>query len=552
MADDLPDAPWASPPPQANALPDAPWSIKQPAAAKDLPDVGAPLIGNGGQFSPGVNWANRAADSASKTTYTAMRNIPHSAAEFARNTVQPIIHPIDTAVGLKNLGLGVLEKAGIVSGDEHEKYADAVGKFFSDRYGGLDKARQTFEQDPVGMAGDLSVLLTGGGSLAARAPGIAGKTGEIAATAGRALDPILAAAPVAKAAGNFAGKTASEIAGVTTGAGGQPFRVAANAGYEGGEAARSFRENLTGRAPLEEAVNDARNAVQQMRNQRGNAYREGMASIGMDQKVLNFDKIDDAMRRADGVKTYKGQDISPSTQGIRHQIADAVEEWRALDPAEFHTAEGLDALKQKIGDIRDATQPNTPERVVADRAYHGARQTIVDQAPDYAKVMKGYEQASKQIKEIETTLSTKPNASIDTALRKLQSTLRDNVNTSFGRRAELANYLVNAGAPHLMEKLAGQALRPWTPRGLGRFVAAADVPAIAAGLVAGAPAAASGAAAALPTMSPRLMGEVAYGAGRAARAVQPLAAALPRPARQIGRLSDAMGPFGSASNPYAQ
>jgi hypothetical protein len=39
---------------------------QQPATGPDLPDVGAPLIGDGGQFSPGAPWANKAADIASK------------------------------------------------------------------------------------------------------------------------------------------------------------------------------------------------------------------------------------------------------------------------------------------------------------------------------------------------------------------------------------------------------------------------------------------------------------------------------------------------------
>jgi hypothetical protein len=56
-----------------------------------------------------------------------------------------------------------------------------------------------------------------------------------------------------------------------------------------------------------------------------------------------------------------------------------------LDPAEFHTPEGIDPLKQKIGDIRDATQYGTPERVAANGIYNAVRQTIVDQAPEYAK-----------------------------------------------------------------------------------------------------------------------------------------------------------------------
>jgi hypothetical protein len=146
-----------------------------------LPDVGEPAIGDGGPFSPGLPSVNAAANSASQTVGKAASNLPHSAAEFAKNAVQPFLHPIDTATGLKDLGLGVLEKTGIVPGSEHEKYADAVGKFFADRYGSLDAARKTLEEDPVGMAGDLSMLLYGGSAAAARLAGRAGAAAKVAA-----------------------------------------------------------------------------------------------------------------------------------------------------------------------------------------------------------------------------------------------------------------------------------------------------------------------------------------------------------------------------------
>lgn len=37
----------------------------------------------------------------------ALSNLPSSAGRFASDIVQPVIHPIDTATSLKNLGLGV-------------------------------------------------------------------------------------------------------------------------------------------------------------------------------------------------------------------------------------------------------------------------------------------------------------------------------------------------------------------------------------------------------------------------------------------------------------
>ena len=346
------------------------------------------------------------------------------------------------------------------------------------------------------------------------------------------------------------------MAGVTTGVGADPLKVAAAAGYEGGPAAQAFRENITGAAPLSDAVDEARGAVAQLRQERGNAYRTQMGPIKADSTILDFNDIDQAVAGAQGIKTYSGrsgtgptQSLSPKTEGIRKEMTDAIDNWKNLDPAEFHTPEGIDALKQQLGDIRDGTEANTPSRVAADRIYNAVRQTIIDQVPEYAKVMKGYEEASKQIKEIETTLSLKPNANVDTALRKLQSTLRDNVNTSFGRRAELANFLVSAGAPNLMEKLAGQALHAWVPRGLARLATMETVPAIAGAVGAGASGAGLAAAATLPLMSPRLVGNAAYGAGTVARYANPVISRLARPARQVGRVTE---PFWKSSNPYAQ
>ena len=442
----------------------------------------------------------------------AWQNLGPSAQQFASNIAQPFIHPVETARNLGRVSKGALEKAGILGGTQEIPYADAVGKFFIDRYGSMENLRHTMGTDPIGFLADLSTVLTAGGAMAAKAPGIIGDIGEAAAAAGDVINP----AGVIGKAGKGLGFGASEfIGGLGTHTGGESLRTAARAGFEGGEAGKAFVEQMRGEAPMESVISDARAALAKMRQQRGAAYRAGMEGVTKDPAVLDFDKIDKAVDTAQAVKRYKGQIISKSTTGIADQIKDAVDIWRALDPQEFHTVEGMDALKQQIGDIKDTTQYGTPSRFAADRVYNAVRQTIADQAPEYAKVMKGYEQASDQIKEIEKTLSLNPNATIDTSLRKLQSILRNNVNTSYGRRAELAEYLKNAGAPLLMEKLTGQAMSSWTARGLGKLgmQLAAELAGGTALYGAGGLPAAANMAATLPFMSPRLMGEAAYAGG---------------------------------------
>lgn len=459
---------------------------------------------------------------------SAVKNAPASAAQFAKDLVQPIIAPVETAKAIKDLGEGILQKVGFLSGDDKKANAEAVGKFFVDRYGSVDGVKKTIATDPVGFLGDLSLALTLGGSAAARAPGVVGKVGEVAAQAGRVVDPVVGAAKAVEAGGRGA---ATVIGGLGTQTGGAALREAAAAGAEGGQRATALLENMRGAAQMDSVVTDAKAAVDAIRQTRGSEYRAAMAKIGQDTTVLNFAKIDQAVQDVGKVKTFKGQDLSPTTKEVRKEIDTAVTDWRALNPKDFHTPEGLDALKQKIGDIRDGTAYGTPERTVANGVYNAVRQTIIDQAPEYGKVMKAYEQASDLIREMEKTLSLNPKASVDTTLRKLQSVLRNNVNTNYGKREALANLLVNAGATHLLTKLSGQALNSIMPRGIGRLAASGAAGASAIGLGTGMLPLAMAAGAVLPFASPRIMGEAAYYAGKGSNALP----VLGRSAFQAGR-----------------
>lgn len=486
MADDfVPDAPTAG-----DFTPDA-APAPPVGAAPSPPPATAPL-----------SWSDVGSQ--------ALSNTPSSAYGVAHALVQPVLHPVETVENLKNLGMGVLEKTGVVPGEDHVKYADAVGHFLADRYGGYENVKRTLANDPVGIAADVSMLLTGGETALGRMPGIVGRAAEVAGETGRAINPINMATKGVEAAGRGVGNVAAQAVGnLGTFTGAEPLKYAFRAGYEGGQSAADFQGNLRGAAPMSAAVDEARNAVRAMRDQRGVAYKTGMQQIAGNPTVLDFQKIDNAYNSVANVKNFKGQDLSPATAGIRSDLKDAIDNWRALPPQDFHTVEGFDALKQKIGDIRDGTDYGTPARTMANSVYNAVRQTIVNADPRYARVMKGYEDASGQISNIERELSLNPTANVDTALRKLQSSLRDNVNTSFGRRKVLAEYLVNAGAPNLMYKLSGQALQPWFSRGIGRLGTQLAAELAAFHFVS------PGIAAAAPLMSPRLMGEAAYYTGRA-------------------------------------
>lgn len=462
-----------------------------------------------GRFDPST--AKPVPMSAGDVMSGAATNFLPSAGRLAKNIVTPILHPIEAAKSLYHLGAGIIEKA--IPGEQaDEATANAVGKYFSDRYGGLENVKRTIASDPAGFMADASVVL-GGGGAALRATGIAGKVADVANSVGHVANPIALGIKGADYGAKGAGYLASEALGVTTGAGGQSIRTAYDAGRQGGGAATAFSGNMRGNVPIENIVTQARGALGQLKNDRRAEYLAGMGGVSADPTVLNLSPVDADIAKADSFNTFHGVDLAKSTTKVRTDINDTLDFWRKQDPATFHTAAGFDALKKSIGDIRDTTQYGTPDRAIADTAYNAVKNAIVKQAPAYADTMKGYSDASENIDDITKTLSLGQKASTDTSVRKLQSALRDNVNTSYGRRTDLAQQLAGNGAPNLMESIGGQTLSSVAPRGLGKVLAGGELGAGIVEAMQGHPAMAAALIPVLAAQSPRLVGEAALAAG---------------------------------------
>jgi hypothetical protein len=345
--------------------------------------------------------------------------------------------------------------------------------------------------------------LVGGGSAGLVNPEDAGFGALVGGT-------LPGAVKVAGEAGKMIGRATSGLAkntlGMTTGAGAETFGTAYRAGKEGGT---SFLDNMRGNVPMTDVLDGAKDALSKMRAERGAQYRSGMVDIAKDKSVINFAPIEDAVNSLKTMGSFKGQVINKNAAGTVDEVYGLVNQWKSLNPKEFHTPEGLDALKKAIGDVRDATQFGTPGRKAADTAYNAVKAQIDMQAPTYAKVMKDYSQATEALTEIEKSLSLGNKAAADTSMRKLQSLMRNNVNTNYGNRLGLAKTLEDKGAD-ILPAVAGQAASSMTPRGLqGLAASGAGV----AGLMNPA------ALAALPFTSPRLMGELSYGLGAMNRGI---------------------------------
>lgn len=472
----------------------------------------------------------------------AIRNAPESAGRFAGNILEAITSPVQTGKNLIKVGLGALENVAPYPEwapdyeavkprmQGFEQAADATGQFFKDRYGSLEGLKNTLATDPVGAAADAATVLTGGGALAGRLPGVAGQVGNAASRAGGMIDPIQAAGRTAA----LAGRGASHVLGMTTGAGAQPVQAAFRAGRKGNEA---FPSHMRGQAPMRDVVDMADSGLDALKSARRREYEAGTQATKASTSLIDYAPIRSAVQTAFNDATYMG--LAKDADALRavEEIATKVKAFESLPYDSGKIAQGLDALKQSIGEISQRAKPGTLAQRVASNVYNAVKAQIADQVPSYAKAMQRYSDASDQIKDLQKTFSLNPNAASETTLRKLQSVTRNNVNTSYGERANMLDVLAKT-EPDLPYALAGQALNSATPRGLqGLTAGGAGVAGVTSNPMA---------LATLPAFSPRVVGEAAFAAGKGARLSEKAIKALGGPqkaakallaARAAGELS---------------
>ena len=321
------------------------------------------------------------------------------------------------------------------------------------------------------------------------------------------------AAPVAKWGADKLGSAIAETLGFTSGVGSEAVKTAYRSGID---KLPEFWNNLTGKTEKTKVLDDAIAGLQKMQKKISNDYRSGMIDIKGDKSILGFDNIDNAVKKSQEYGLFHGEVKNEAAIDAMQKVSDKINTWKSKDPSVFHTPEGLDALKQSIGGILEKIPPDEKTaRKAVQEVYKSVKQEISDQAPTYAAVMKNYEEGMDLIGELKKTLSLNDKASADTTLRKLQSLMRNNVNTNYGYRLDLAQQLEKEGGVQLMPALAGQAMSSVTPRSL----AAQGL--LGIGGLAGAYTQNPLAVVGLPFQSPAAVGAAAYGAGRLASMLKP-------------------------------
>jgi hypothetical protein len=463
--------------------------------------------------------------------FSTMKMLANAPGSFKKNVIDGLVEaissPVQTARGIADVAAGGFYNAmpaavqrGInaieVNPEAQQRAiqtANVVGQELVKPYSSTQGFKQTLQEDPFRILSDVS-MLAGGAGAGLKAANIGAKTaqaGNILTKASDVLNPVSQAIAATKAVGKGAEAIGKGYLAAKSGVGMEPIEQAIKAGAEGNQ---TFLENMRDKVPSLQVLDDAKSNLAQMNADKMKEYRSGMVNIKNDKTVLDFTGIDNALKNAESMAYFKGKVKDPTAADVLKNMKAEVENWKNSNPADYHTPEAMDALKQTLWQYFGKLGKEEKTAYAAGKqVYDSVKSEIGKQAPTYAQVMKNYSESSDLINEIERTLSLGDKASADTAMRKLQSLMRNNVNTNYGQRVSLAQELSKAGGIDLMPALAGQAMNSLTPRGLQSV---SNVPTAYLAYGAGGPALA---AADVLSSSPRVVGEAAYKYGQMAGAL---------------------------------
>lgn len=234
----------------------------------------------------------------------------------------------------------------------------------------------------------------------------------------------------------------------------------------------TFTKALRGKITAEEVVENAQGALQTIKNARATAYQDKLANISNIQQELNLSPLHqkvDALMKQYGVKVGPDGKIDYSRIAMgkkgRKDIEDIIEtinEW-GNKPGD-KTPLGLDTLKRQLDDFYSES---SQARAFVTNLRNAVKNLIVKDVPEYAKMTKGYAEATKMIKDIESGLMMRKQGMTgrivaDQTLRRLVSSMKDN----FELRRELVNILGAEGGRDIGEQVAGYSMSSYIPRGL--------------------------------------------------------------------------------------
>ena len=471
----------------------------------------------------------------------AVTNFPSSFAGVVSDIYTAITNPSDTLNGILKAvyGAGAAKNKLILgsidsdiaegvsetlfdnqSTEESIQASSAIAEFYAERYGSLAGLKQAVAEDPASVMADAATVLSTGAGLGSKV-GLPLKATETLAKTASYVDPIMLLGKGVAATGKAAGTGTKFYTGTASGAGVDAVEQAYKSGAEGGASAEAFTGAMRGNIDIQAILTQAKDALLNMKIAKNNQYKANQKALSANKQIITFSGIDDAVTKALNMVVYKGEVINEAGFKAVKAAQKLVNDWKAKDPSDFHTPVDIDQLKQKIYSIVEKQEYGSQARLAVNQIRNGIDKEIKVQSPSYSKMMEDYSRQAGLVEQLEKAFKLGDKASQEAAIRALQQSVRNNLNTGFGMKKQLAENLDSAGGSNVLPMAAGSSLNSPVPRGIQGATA---VPAaFVANSVGGIPLMLANVAAS----SPRFVGEAAFKAGQLSRATQGLMGLLP-------------------------
>lgn len=232
-----------------------------------------------------------------------------------------------------------------------------------------------------------------------------------------------------------------------------------------------FTKAEKGRITGEEIVGNAKTALQGLKQARSEAYKKQLAQISDEGHFINLNPVKDKAQKIfkkfvsfdkAGNPVWERTKISRTNIGPIRDLYDDVMSWGSKQGD--NTPAGLDMLKSNIDDLYSESNSG---RALITQLRNAVKDELVETVPKYAKMTKGYEEATKLIKDVEAGLMMRKQGMsgrivADQTLRRLLSSMKDN----FELRGELVRALAREGGADLQGQIAGHLSKDIIPSGM--------------------------------------------------------------------------------------
>lgn len=288
-----------------------------------------------------------------------------------------------------------------------------------------------------------------------------------------------AVGPAVGLAAKGVGAVAKPVLGRLSGTGAGAIEEAVKSGMQPTNSMNPFKSTTTydkalrGKVSGEDIVDSARTALSRLKDARTGAYQTQLQSIAQNQAPIDLRPIKSEVVSL--MQKYNVK-IDPTTGAIdtsriamgktgRNDIKDIIEEVSAWGTKQGdNTALGLDTLKRRLDDFySDSSQA----RQFVTQLRNKVKDSIIANVPQYDQMTKGYTEATKLIKDVESGLMLRKQGMsgrivADQTLRRLMSSMKDN----FALRKELVDVLGKEGGEDLGAAIAGYTQNSVVPVGL--------------------------------------------------------------------------------------